>query len=155
MKTLKFLSLLLVSSLLFVGCLKKGLPEYENWDLNLIQNVYVEYRYESDRMLNDEPVIAYQRLNVTRTTDEVNNVINLTIEVPAVSSTFTAAIRNNVVQNNLWMYMDISTAATVTPLNGSPKLGDPIDLTKEHTYKVTAANGNERVWTIKVNSFQK
>lgn len=155
MKTLKFLSLLLVSSLLFVGCLKKGLPEYENWDLNLIQNVYVEYRYESDRMLNGEPVIAYQRLNVSRTTDEVNNVINLTIEVPAVSSTFTAAIRNDVVQSNLWMYMDISTAAIIAPLNGSPKLGDPIDLTKEHTYKVTAANGNERVWTIKVNSFQK
>lgn len=51
--------------------------------------------------------------------------------------------------------MDISTAATVSPVNGSTKLGDPTDLTKEHEYKVTAVNGDSRVWKIKVSSFQK
>ena len=155
MKTLKLLSLLVCSALLCVGCLKKGLPEYENWDLNLIQNVYVEYRYESDKISNGKPVIAYQRLNVTRTTDEANNIINLAVSVPAASASFPAAVRNNVVQTNLWMYVDISTAAKIVPLDGSPRLGDPMDLTKEHKYKVIAANGDEKVWTIKVSSFQK
>lgn len=53
------------------------------------------------------------------------------------------------------MYMDISTAAKVIPLRDSPNLGDPIDLTKEHQYQVTAANGSSKVWSIKVTAFLK
>jgi len=155
MKTLKYIPLLLISCLLFVGCLKKGLPEYEDWDLNIIQNVYVEHRYETDKLLNGEPVVGYQRLNVTKTVDELNNTIYIKIEVPAANGTFTSAIRDKVLQTNLWMYVDISTAASISPLNGSPKLGDPADLTKDHSYKVTAANGSEKKWVIKVSSFQK
>lgn len=139
----------------FSSCLKKGLPELENWDLNNIENIYVEHRYEGDKVMNGKPVVAYQRLNVTRTVDESNGTIDLQIEVPQASGTFTEEIRDKVIQTNLWMYMDISTAAKVAPLGDSPSLGDPIDLTKEHQYQVTAANGSSKVWTIKVSAFQK
>jgi hypothetical protein len=115
----------------------------------------VEYRYESENIQNGQPVVAYQRLTVQHTVDDANATIDLKIEVPQPSGTFTTAIRDKVVQNHLWMYMDISTAAKVAPLNGSPNLGDPIDLTKEHQYQVTAANGVAKIWKIKVSTFQK
>lgn len=139
----------------FSSCLKKGLPKLENWDLNNIENIYVEHRYESDKVMNGRPVVAYQRLNVVRSVDESNGVIDLKIEVPQASGSFTEKIRDQVLQTNLWMYMDISTAAKVIPLRDSPNLGDPIDLTKEHQYQVTAANGSSKVWSIKVTAFLK
>lgn len=154
MKHYKYIAIILCLSLLS-SCLKKGLPEFESWDLNNIDNIYVEHRYESSKTLNGQPVIAYQRLNVLRTVDEANGIINLEIAVPPASGDFTTAIRDQVTQDYLWMYMDISTAAKVAPLQASPKLGDPIDLTKDHQYQVTAANGTSKVWTIKVVSFQK
>lgn len=155
MKYYKYVLLLLFSVSLLSSCLKKGLPEFENWDLNNIDNIYVEHRYESDKILNGKPVIAYQRLTVTRTVDEANSTIDLKIQVPAASGAFSTAVRDQIMQSHLWMYMDISTAAKITPVAGSPQLGDPIDLTKEHQYQVTAANGTAKVWKIQISSFQK
>lgn len=155
MKHYKFAGLMLLGLTLFSSCLKKGLPEFENWDLNNIDNIYIEHRYESDKILNGKPVVAYQRLTAQRTVDEASATIDLKIQVPLASGTFTEAVREKVVQNHLWVYMDISTAAKIVPLDGSPNLGDPIDLTKEHQYQVTAANGVAKVWKIKVSDFQK
>ncbi|WP_144243336.1 DUF5018-related domain-containing protein [Sphingobacterium sp. ML3W] len=155
MKKIHIIGLAAVIMLIMNSCLKKDLPEYENWDLNNIDNVYVEYRYESDKILNDKPVIAYQRLNVQKNVVENTNTIELTIDVPQASGTFTNEIRNKIVQNYLWMYMDISTAAKVIAVGDAPKLGDPIDLTKDWQYQVIAANGNTKTWIIKVVSFNK
>lgn len=155
MKRIHIIGLAAVIMLIMNSCLKKGLPEYENWDINNIDNVYVEYRYESGKILNDKPVVAYQRLNVQKNVIANSNTIELSIDVPLASSTFTEEIRSKVMQNNLWMYMDISTAAKVTPVGNAPKLGDPTDLTKEWQYQVTAANGDAKTWTIKVVSFKK
>lgn len=155
MKHYKYLIVLFMSVSILTGCLKKGLPDFENWDLNNIDNIYVEHRYETDRIMNGQPVVDYRRLDVKQTVDPTNATIDLEIVVPQPTGSFTSEIRDNVSQNHLWMYMDISTAAKITPLGDSPQLGDPIDLTKEHQYQVTAANGEAKVWKIKVISFQK
>ena len=155
MKKIQIIGFAAIILVLLNGCLKKGLPEYESWDLNNIDNVYVEYRYESGKILNDKPVVAYQRLNVQKNVVANSNTIELSIDVPQASGTFTEEVRNKVMQNYLWMYMDISTAAKIAPIGNAPKLGDPADLMKEWQYQVTAANGNAKTWTIKVVSFKK
>ena len=47
----------------------------------------------------------------------------------------------------------ISTAATIKPINGAPKLGVPGDWTKDNQYEVTAADGTKKVWTIVVEPY--
>ena len=42
----------------------------------------------------------------------------------------------------LWVYVSISDAATISPLNGAPKLGTPGDYSTDRTYRVTAADGS-------------
>ena len=44
--------------------------------------------------------------------------------------------------SSLWVYVSISDAATVTPLDGAPKLGTPGDFSANRTYRVTAADGS-------------
>lgn len=156
MRKIKKLNILaFVGALCLASCLKDGLPEYENWDQNMVNNVYVEYRFESDEIFQGQPVVAYQRLNVTQEIDSVNNKVSLKITVPASSGAFTEEQRTKVAQNHLWIYMDVSTAATVSPVGDTPKLGDPTDLTVPQTYQVAAANGAKRTWTVQVTSFEK
>lgn len=42
----------------------------------------------------------------------------------------------------LWVYVSISDAAIVSPLDGAPKLGKPGDFSQDRTYRVTAADGS-------------
>lgn len=135
------------------SCLKDNLPAYPLWDGNSINNVYVEYRYNSDQMYNGDPVVAYKRLSVSQTIDSDNSTISLDITVPGASGSFTTAIRDQVSQSNLWIYFDLSTASTISPTGNTPEPGYSTDLTKPQSYVVTAANGQERTWTIIVTSF--
>lgn len=146
---------LLVISTLFSSCLKKDLPAYPLWDGNYINNVYVEYRYNSDQTYDGKPIVAYQRLDVDQTIDSAKNTISLNITVPAASGSFTTAVRDQVSQDSLWVYFDLSTAATAAPAGSTPKPGYSTDLTKPQSYVVTAANGQQRTWTIVVSSFTK
>lgn len=134
------------------SCLKKDLPEYPLWDRNEIDNVYVEHRYESGQVYNGQPVVAYQRLNVAaKTVDAATNTINITLTVPAANGTFTAEERAKVSISKLWVYFDISTAATMKAIDGSPAPGDPGNASKPLRYEVTAANGSKKIWTLNLS----
>lgn len=50
---------------------------------------------------------------------------------------------------NLWVYVSISDAATVSPLNGSPIFGCPGDFSTDRTYRVVAADGSYEDYVIK------
>lgn len=145
--------MMLASLALFSSCLKKDLKDYPLFDTNEITLVNAEYRFNGSGTMNGQPIVAYQKLTVTQTVDQTNSVINVTIAVPAANGQFTASEKAKVVQNKLWFYMNISTAATISPTGGTPALGDPTDATQPLKYVVTAANGTSRVWTINVTSF--
>lgn len=146
------IALLIMS--IFSSCLKSNLPELPYWEDNFINNVFVEHRYNGPKSRYNEPIVVYQKLTVTNmVVDSVKSRIEFTLTVPSPVGTFTAEEKAKVRQNNLWVYIDVSTAATVAPVGNTPPLGDPTDLTKEHTYEVTAANGDKRTWTIAVTSF--
>ena len=49
----------------------------------------------------------------------------------------------------LWVYVSISDAATLSPLNGSPKLGSPGDFSEDRSYRVTAADGSSQDYVLK------
>jgi len=135
------------------SCLKKDLPVYPEFDANEITLVNAEYRFNGSQMMNGQPVVAYQKLTVAQTIDKSSNTINVVVTVPPAGGQFTTEERAKVSQNKLWFYLNISTAANVTPVAGTPKLGDPTDATKPLKYIVTAANGAAKTWTINVTAF--
>lgn len=137
------------------SCLKQDLPDYPLWDGSQITNVFVEYRFESSDDYGNDPVVAYKKLDVQQTIDTVNATIHINISVPGAANKFTEEERAKVNQEKLWMYVDISTAATIEPIDGTPALGDPVNLKNALHYRVTAANGNKQEWSIITDSFTK
>ncbi|MCS2665428.1 hypothetical protein NXV45_17015 [Phocaeicola vulgatus] len=51
--------------------------------------------------------------------------------------------------------MTVSTAARITPIEGSAALGSPDDWSTERKFSVKAANGNTKIWTIKIVQLNK
>lgn len=94
--------------------------------------------------------VAEKELEKSNSINEDEAVVTATFTVPAASGSFTDAERAKVSLNKLVVYFNVSTAARVTPLDGSPKLGAPGDWTSERRYSVMAANGTKKTWTVKV-----
>lgn len=146
-------------SMLASSCLKKDLPDYPLFDGNSITVVNAEHRFKSRiKTMYGEPIVVMKGLTVSSQVDEANAVINVSVTVPAAETgngaDFTAEEKANVKQNALWFYYTISTAATLAPLDGTAKPGDPADATKPLKYRVTAANGKTRDWVINVVTFK-
>ena len=51
--------------------------------------------------------------------------------------------------NKLWVYVSISDAATLSPLDGAPKFGTPGDFSEDRFYRVTAADGSSQDYVLK------
>lgn len=152
MKTINNFLLLFLLMVSATSCLKAGLDDLETYDQHEITNVRFEYRWwdEADKRLR---VIE---MSVDKNIDKDNRIISCTINVPAATSAFTAAIRENVSLSNLVMNTDLSTAARIKPVNNAPALGSPANFSaKEFVYRVTAANGETVDWTIKILDFKK
>ncbi len=50
--------------------------------------------------------------------------------------------------SRLWVYVSISDAATVEPLDDAPTLGTPGDYTQDRYYRVTAADGSSTEYVL-------
>ena len=155
MKYLYRISFLLILVMGTTSCLKEDLPEYPLWEENAITNVYVEYRFEGPKDYLGDPIVSYRRLDVVQDINPENGRITLDITVPSASGDFTEEVRAQVTNEQLWMYVDLSTAATIEPINGTPPMGDPADLTQPLHFRVTAANGDQKDWEIVTSSFTK
>jgi len=139
----------------FSSCLESDLPDLPLYEESEITLVNVEHRFNGSQIMNGQPVVAYQKLNVAQQINTETGIINVQITVPNPTGQFTAEERGKVVQTHLWFYMNLSTAATVKPVDGTPKLGDPTDASKPLKYEVKAANGTKKLWTINVTEFNK
>jgi len=49
----------------------------------------------------------------------------------------------------LWVYVSISDAAIISPLDGAPVLGAPGNFTEDRFYRVTAADGSAQDYVLK------
>ena len=97
-----------------------------------------------------ERYLAEKELDRTNNIDSEHGVATAVFTIPAAGGKFTEAERAKVSLSNLVVYVNVSTAARVTPLDGSPKFGVPADWTREHKYSVMAADGTKKIWTVKV-----
>ncbi|CAL1518967.1 DUF5018-related domain-containing protein [Chitinophaga sp. MM2321] len=156
MRLLHIITGLAFFMILFSSCLKKDLPALPLWNGTQITNVYFEYRYlDTANVWQGAPVVAYKSLDATKTVDSAHATISISITVPPVSGSFDAAQRAKVSLDHLWCFMDLSTAASVVPVNDAPAQGFFGDFSKPQQYKVTAADGSSQVWTLTVVDFIK
>lgn len=137
------------------SCLEYNLPELPLYEGSEITLVSVEHRFNGSQTMHGQPIVAYQKLTVSQQINKDAGTVNVQISVPGPTEQFTAEEREKVVQTHLWFYVNISTAATIKPIEGTPKLGDPSDATKALKYEITAANGSKKIWTINVTAFDK
>ena len=132
--------LLVLLCLPFVSSCKDDLEAYEEAEITSVGAYHRYYTTEKDA-LTGEFKVAEKELEKSNSINEDEAVVTATFTVPAASGSFTDAERAKV---------SLSTAARVTPLDGSPKLGAPGDWTSERRYSVMAANGTKKTWTVKV-----
>lgn len=147
------------------SCLKSGLDELPAFTDTQIVTIFTEYRFKDPVAKNADgsQKVLFVNLPVTRTTKLKENTpgaasdsVLLAVTVPPVSGAFTEQIRSQVSAQNLTVYCNISTAATIVPLAGASQLGVPGDYSAPRQYQVTAADGvTSRIWTIKVAKLTK
>ena len=126
-----FMLLLLMCVPIISSCSKEDLPAYEEAEITKVGAYHRFYSGDKDAITGE-------------------NIVAAVFTIPAAGGKFTEAERAKVSLSNLVVYVNVSTAARVTPLDGSPKFGVPADWTREHKYSVMAADGTKKIWTVKV-----
>jgi hypothetical protein len=157
MKKILIYMLLFFSIVSFSGCLKEGLPAMKNSSQNAISGFDFEFRWLSqDTVRQNGAIVDIRELsnvakltNMLRITNRAdgNDTVYCQLSIP---SQVPSKQRINVKLTNIWAYAAIPDAATITPLNGSPALGKPGDFSKATSYKVTAADGSSKSYTVVV-----
>ncbi len=155
MKKILYKLFLLFAVLSFSSCLDANLdelPVYEEADITSVSAV--QYRYISDQKspASGEYIIEEVNLHYTVDVDSDKGTVRIKVTKP---ETFPADQVNNLSKSNLVVVVTLSTAARLTPVEGSPKLGSPADWTSAHKYIVTSASGKKKEWTIEVVSLTK
>lgn len=156
MKSFSFRTLfyLLFSLVFLASCDWQDLPSYDEAEISAFQ-FYHRWASEEKDPITGEPVVKEKRLETKVEIDSDNSIVSVEIQVPAASGDFTEAARSGVSLSKLWGQATVSTAARITPLDGGARLGTPDDWTKEKRFEVKAANGDVRIWTVKVVGFVK
>lgn len=150
----QFVNIFIVISmtLLCSSCLTKNLEELETYTGNEITGVQgVYYRYYSTETIpaSGEPVVRQVSLTVSDAQQNIENgTLDFTVSLP---TNFPEAEKGNVSASELVVVVNISTAALIKPVGDAPTLGTPGDWSKSNQYKVTAANGDEKIWTLTMN----
>lgn len=147
--------ILLFLSVLFSSCLKLGLDDLPVYNEAEILSFKFEYRWYDDAVGLGRMYV--QELNVSNLViDSESAEIYLDLTVPAASDLFPESERDKVSLENIVGYCDVSTAAVISPVDGSPILGEIGDFSsKELSYKVKAADGTEKMWILHIGLFNK
>lgn len=151
MKKIAHIFLFFMVALFATSCMNSGLDDLPTYSDAEITNIKFEYRWWSDNQLK------VQELTTEKTIDKETNIIECHIKVPNASNAFSNEIRNKVELTSLSCSVDLSTAASLVPLDGAPKLGSPNDFSsRKFKYKVTAADKKTtKTWTVNINEFTK
>ena len=150
----KYLNLFIVSlmTILFSSCLESNLEELETYtgnDITSIQGVYYRYYSSETIPVSGEQVVSQTALTISNTNQDADaGVFDFTVSLP---TDFPESEKGNVSSSELVVVVNLSAAAIIEPIGDAPALGAPGDWSKPNQYRVTAANGNEKVWTLTLN----
>ena len=153
----KFLNIFaaLLLAVVSTSCLKHDLEELDVYSGCDITRVDCAYRWKTGEIhpgtqsekVNQVYVSAYSRTYVTDESDPTKGVCTI-----RYSKTNIPAAYKEIAEKEMVVYVTISTAATMKPINGAPQLGVPADWTADHEYEVTAADGTKKIWKIVVEA---
>lgn len=151
-KILKQGIFLVLISVMFTACLKSDLEDIPAFEDANITDVKFEFRYKdvTSTWIDGQPVVKFVTLGVTNKAISIESAtITCTITVPAATGTFTQAVRDQVSLAQIVGKFNISTAATIRPLDGAPMLGVPGDFSSSRRYEIVAADGKtQKIWTV-------
>ena len=153
----KFLNILTAMLLAVVStsCLEHDLEELDVYSGCDITRVDCYYRWKSGEThtgteaekVKQVYVSAYSRTYVTDESDPSRGVCTIRYSKTNIPEQY-----RSVAETEMVVYVTISTAATMKPINGAPALGIPADWTADHEYEVTAADGTKKIWKIVVEA---
>ncbi|SDC98321.1 DUF5018-related domain-containing protein [Niabella drilacis] len=144
------------------SCLKAGLdkdlPKFKD---AMMTDVFMEYLYESPGS-GGSPVVRAVSMSLSgkqfkkkEDSGAASDSAIFIVTVPAASGSFTTEERAKVTTANLSFMCNISTAATMVPVDGAPKPGVPGDFSQARRYRITAADGSSREWVVRIVNFIK
>ena len=153
----KFLNIFaaLLLAVVSTSCLKHDLEELDVYSGCDITRVDCAYRWKTGEIhpgtqsekVNQVYVSAYSRTYVTDESDPSRGVCTIRYSKTNIPEQYRSTAETEMV-----VYVTISTAATMKPINGAPALGIPADWTADHEYEVTAADGTKKIWKIVVEA---
>lgn len=139
------------------GCLKEGLPVTNNSNQKAISGFDFEFRWLSQDTVRQNGQVV--DIRTVSSVAKLNNTIKITSRADgndtiycklSIPSSVPTKQRINVKLTSIWAYAAIPNAANIAPQNGSPELGKPGDFSKATSYKVTAADGSSKTYTVVV-----
>ncbi|MDR3269285.1 MAG: hypothetical protein LBT83_09490 [Tannerella sp.] len=151
-------SLPLWMACILTSCLTAGLEDLPAFEEAEITDVRFEFRYKdaSAPWIDGEPMVRIVNLTTqNRVIDTNAATITCALQVPAAADAFTEAVRGQVSLASLAGKFNLSTAAVIAPVEGAPVLGIPGDFSGPRKYKVTAADGTTKTWTVHVTGLNK
>lgn len=141
----------LLTAVLTTSCLTANLPDidtYEGCDIESVSGVYHRYFGTETIPAGGELQVKQHQLTVVNDSQEIDKEAGtLTFDV-AIPTNLPESERGKVKASNLVVILNISTAALIEPIDGAPSLGVPGDWSKTNRYKVTAANGSVKEWSV-------
>ena len=151
MKKYLYLIAALFVAVLSTSCLESGLEELDEYSGCDITSGEIYWRYYGDGKIpaSGEQQVKQVRLARAVSADNDTN----TFYIKYVTGNIPEAERGNFTEGKAVIAVTISTAATIKPINGAPKLGVPGDWTKDNQYEVTAADDTKKTWTIVVEPY--
>jgi len=173
-KKFYILGILLGNMLITTSCLRSGLEELANSSEKKMTAVNYSYRFlyndtikkgtDNEEILKDRvcDVIftktseAIKENGIAGFKTTINHSLN-SIQKAGPSGSVTKAMLYNKFKNliakdgisRLWLYVTISDAATVKPIDNAPQLGTPGDYNSDRVYEVKAADGSTERYIIK------
>lgn len=154
MKLLNIRWILILLCMPFMVACWEDLPVYEDAEITKV-GFYYRFAGPDKDQITGVPVMVEKELSCSYDINSEAATVDVDITVPKANGSFTETERNNVSVTKLWGYVNVSTAAKVEPVESSPKLGTPGDWSSPRKYKVIAANGDAKIWTITVKSLNK
>lgn len=155
MKTIVNLFAIVCLGVIGTSCLKDDLGGSFNSSLAEMTDFRLHFKWQDttvDKQRTNEEftriTIKVVQMNYTKKVDAAARTLQIT---PSFPSDFPIKYKRKASLTYLWGVAYISSAATIAPLNGSPRLGTPGDYSKPVSYEITAANGNKKTWTITVD----
>ncbi len=137
------------------SCLTGNLEDVPAFEEAEIVNVKFDFRYKDATAvwIDGQPTVKVAGLIVqSKEINSANGTITVSLSIPGPSGSFTQDVRRQINISNIVGKFNISTGASIVPLNDSPVLGIPGDFSVSRRYEVKAADGKtSKVWTITVN----